>query len=503
MVKRILAAVVIVIVTLSIVHSALAFAPLAAPQVPAGFVITEFADLTVLPLGVYDNPTAIAVGPDGKLYVALLNGRIYAFGDEDGDDRQDSYQLFANEPPFIAGMTWQSSTLYLTAPDPYNLGYGEVRALQDLDHDGDALEDEETERFVAGLPETAAGLGFDSAGRLYISAAAGCDNCSPDDVRQGALLRYEADGSGEVLYALGLHNAHDLAFYPGTDDLFVPDDGRDDLGTDAPLDELNWVRYGDVGGFHYGWPHCWADGHDAGWGVSCTWTADPLTTLPAHSSPTGLVFHHGQGVPNAFAGSALVALRDTGEVYRIAVTPVAAGYQAAPAELFADGFYQPIDIAVGPDGAIYVTDYAQRKIYLIRALPDLSQSTKTVSRHNPAPGERLTYTLRIVADGPGAAFALTDTLPLSATYLVGSESASAGTLNQSAGLLTWQGTISPNSVAVATFAVQIEATVPSRTVIINTAILSSSSDPTAPYTLSAVAIVDPHYTHLPLVLSKR
>ncbi|GAG36293.1 unnamed protein product [marine sediment metagenome] len=63
----------------------------AAPAVPDHFCITEYADLSLSAHG----PTALAVGPDDRVYVALEDGRIYAFEDTDGDDQQDEYQLFA------------------------------------------------------------------------------------------------------------------------------------------------------------------------------------------------------------------------------------------------------------------------------------------------------------------------------------------------------------------------------------------------------------------------
>jgi glucose/arabinose dehydrogenase len=357
MIRHTLTAICTAILALGTVEAALLIAPAAAPAVSDPFYVTEYADLSPPEYGSYRNPRALAVGPEGRVYVATLHGRIYAFKDTDGDDQQDEHQLFATGLYFPTGMAWGGEegeeALYVTVP-------GEVRVLQDLTSDGDAMDAGENEQFVGDLPESLSGLAFDLDGRLYVGVAAGCDACDPDDLSQGAVLRFDTDGTVQVvLYAHGLHDPHDVGFYPGTDDLFAPDDGRDDLGPDAPLDEWNFVQYGR----HYGWPHCWEGGSDPGWELFCTWSADPLVTFPAHSSPAGMAFHDGTAIPSAYANNAFVAIRDLGEVYRVIVTPGGAIGYTATTEPFATGFEEPIDVAVGPDGALYVADYADLKVY--------------------------------------------------------------------------------------------------------------------------------------------
>lgn len=487
MIRRWLIATCAAVMMLVGVGTVLTVAQGGSPQVPDHFHITEYADLSSSAYGSYRNPTALAVGPDGRVYVALLSGRIYAFEDTDGDDRQDTYQLFGREPAFPAGMAWRGQALYVAFP-------GQVRVLEDLDSDGDAFDDPESESFIGGLPETVEGVAFDPDGYLYVSAYADCDACEPDDVRQGAVLRFNPDGSGEMLYARGLHAPHDLSFYPGTDDLFAPDDGRDDLGADEPPDEWNFIQQGRT----YGWPHCWEGGSDPGYEVFCTWSADPLVTFPAHSSPAGLAFHDGTAMPAAYANNGFVALRDLGEVYRVVVTPDGMGGYTATASPFATGFEEPVDVAVGPDGAIYVADYAARKVYCIRALPDLSGSDKRVEPFTPEPGDWLTYTLNVVAVGQGSPFTLTDPFPLSTTYVADSAWALGGTITQVGGLIRWWGVVSPNTTLTATFVVQVDGAIPTPAAILNTAVLTGEEDVDSPYTLRALAFVDPVRCYLPV-----
>ncbi len=451
--------------------------------------------------------------------MALFNGQIYAFEDSDDDGHHDTYQLFAAEPAFLAGMTWQDDALYVTAPDPQHPGEGQIRILQDLDDDGDALDDAETRRFVGGLPDTIYGLTFDDAGRLYVSTIADCDNCT-STILAGAVLRLDEEALrtwrlagadlgltvGEtarstalleqVLHARGFHHPHDLAFSPGTSDLFAPDDGRDDLGEDAPLDELNWVQQGR----DYGWPHCWPGGADPGWEVYCTWTAEPLSTFPAHSSPAGLAFHDGTEIPTAWAGNAFVALRGEGAVMRVILSPNDAGGYTSVVEPFASGLQDPIDVAVGADGALYVADFTARMIYCIRALPDFGLSWKDVTPTGPNPGDLLTYTLQVIADGPGSSFVLTDTLPPSTTCLAHTVWATAGTITVTDGQISWSAVVSTHATVTATYAIRVDPAVPTHTVLLNQAILDAADDPHSPYTLSAAAIVGPYRLSMPLIM---
>lgn len=492
--KRILSIAGAIALALGMVTTVLAVAPATSHQatVPDAFRISVYADLGPLTaLGFQRGPTAVAVGPDGRVYVALESGRIYAFDDVDGDYIYDNYQKFAEGQGLVyfpADLDWYGNVLYTTVP-------GMILKMQDLDSDGDALDNPENEGFVTwGIPEPLRGLAIDAQGRVYVGVAADCDNCQPADVRQGAILRFDANGSNGVIYALGLHDPYDLLFHPTTGDLFATEAGRGDLGDSLPPDELNRVQ----GGRHYGWPHCWQGGSDPGWGAFCTWAADPVATFPAHSAPAGLAIHDGTAFPPGYAGNAFVVLQNLGQVDRVVLTPDGSGGYQGTASSFATGFVQPVDVTAGPDGALYVVDRTARKVYVIRARTSLAGSTKMVSRVNPAVGETLTYTLRLQVIGPGTPFLLTDVIPALTTYASGSARASGGTINYASGKITWQGTISANSTLTATFAVQLGAGALTGTTIVNTAWLTGTEDENSPYTLRAWAIVGARQCFMPI-----
>src|SRR5687768_15794856 len=72
--------------------------------VPAGFTATLVARLPE-----FKQPTSIAYGPDGALYIAVLAGEIYRLTDE-GELTQ-----YAGLFPFPLGLAWRGNDLYLAS----------------------------------------------------------------------------------------------------------------------------------------------------------------------------------------------------------------------------------------------------------------------------------------------------------------------------------------------------------------------------------------------------
>jgi len=173
------------------------------------------------------------------------------------------------------------------------------------DEDGDLTADS-VEVVIDDLPQGAGfwtgSIGFGPDGRLYVSVGAGCNACE-GDTRRGTILNYAPDGSDGRAFASGLRNAFDFAWHPTSGDLWTADAGRDGLGEDLPLEELNRASQP---GQHFGWPYCYttASGVVADESIPspnegfCQQQATgPELTFQAHSSPAGMLFYSGKAFP--------------------------------------------------------------------------------------------------------------------------------------------------------------------------------------------------------------
>jgi len=167
--------------------------------------------------------------------------------------------------------------------------------------------------------------------------------------------------------ARGLRNPFGLAFIPGTADLLVTDNGRDDLGLRRPPDEVNLVRTAGPATNH-GFPGCWGQG-----GPACRGTAAALVRTAPHASTDGIAVSRGFGALgfSAFVannGSTLFDDPPTTNVQRIALTGEGGDYTARLVP-FASGFrrFDPLGLAIGPDGALYVTLWLSKRV--VRFIP--------------------------------------------------------------------------------------------------------------------------------------
>lgn len=277
----------------------------------------------------------------------------------------------------------------------------------------------------ASLPELRGNYGHAlkniavEGGSLYVSVAS-ATNADPADLaatpKRGAVYVYDANtpeqaGPAGRLYAQGIRNAEGLAFAPGTRDLWVAvnnrdnvaypfhrdfdGDGGDDYGRvipayvdDHPPEELIRVRDGG----NYGWPFCNPnpDGgrlnmpfdrdvqtNPDGGRLDCG-RADRVTVgMPAHAAPLGLTFWSGPNVPAPYAGGAVVGQhgswnRTSFSGHKFVFFPAGGGTLGEERDLVT-GFVtdavnkvrwgRPVDAAVAPDGGLYLSDDLSGTVY--------------------------------------------------------------------------------------------------------------------------------------------
>jgi glucose/arabinose dehydrogenase len=319
-------------------------------ELPPGFSLIKFASVP--------RPTAFAFDAMGRMYVTSQDEHIYLVTDENKDGRADNISIFASGYVFALGIAVQQST-----GDVYVSHQGVISVLRDENGDHEA----DGERILAGdLPfdmHQNDNLEFGPDGWLYIGVGSTCDACEDSSPLSAGILRFNVETGDREVFATGLRNPYDLAFQPGTGELFATDNGRDDLGMDVPFEELNHI----VQGGNYGYPNCWNAGDQPG----CEKTIPAVAFFEAHSSADGVDFYNGQAFPAEYQGNAFVTIFgswlktgvQTG-IQRVVLSPDDKSSETSWFVRFPTGV-MPLPISSGPDGGLYVGDYINGVIYRI------------------------------------------------------------------------------------------------------------------------------------------
>jgi glucose/arabinose dehydrogenase len=239
----------------------------------------------------------------------------------------------------------------------------------------------ELETIVADLPGTGnhwtKTVRFGPDGWMYLSIGSSCNVCIEEDPLRATIVRYRPDGSEMQIHATGLRNSVGFDWRPGTGDLFATDNGRDLLGDDFPPCELNEI----VAGGFYGWP--FANGArqidpdlGAGHEAEVERSVAPAHAFVAHTAPLGITFYRGTAFPEHYRGAAFVAQhgswnRTTKSGYRVVALHWDADDNIGESD-FVLGWEvdeqvigRPVDVAEGPDGALYVSDDYAGAVYRV------------------------------------------------------------------------------------------------------------------------------------------
>jgi glucose/arabinose dehydrogenase len=347
-------------------------------RLPAGFSITTYA-------GGIRNARMLRFTLAGDLLVSSpRTGKVILLErDADGDGSAQGQRVLLEGLDSPHGLELHQGFLYVAE------GSAILRARFD------AQERRVTgaiERVIQGFPQggnhwtRTIGIGPD--GWLYLSIGSSCNVCIEKDPRRAAIVRYRLDGSSEQLYATGLRNAVGFAWQPGTGALYATDNGRDLLGDDFPPCEFNRV----VEGGFYGWPFANGDrvpdpDYGSGRDQLIVKSIPPAHGFTAHTAPLGVTFYTGTAFPRRYRGAAFVALHGSWNRSRKSGYEVVALFLAPDGtvteEAFATGFERnedvfgrPVDVAEGPDGALYVSDDFTGSVYRISYGSAASRATR-------------------------------------------------------------------------------------------------------------------------------
>jgi glucose/arabinose dehydrogenase len=338
-------------------------------KAPEGFHIGVFAQAP--------HARMMAFSPGGVLLVTdTTDGKVFAFPDAKNSGQAQRTVTVIQELNAPHGIAFHNGKLYVA----------ETNQLQRYDWDESQLRvgnGHVIARYAGGGNHFTRSLLF-ANGKMYVSAGSDCNVCKENDPRRAAVMEVNEDGTGERTFASGLRNAVGMALNPKTGTVWATENGRDWLGDSRPPDEVN-----DLGknGGNFGWPYCYAKqiaditeikpGDDR-----CKNTVAPEVLIEAHSAPLGLAFYQGNMFPEEYRGSLFVALhgswnRSIPTGYKIMRVRIGKEGEAGEKEDFITGWIhpgethkgvwmgRPVDIVVGPDGAMYISDDAAGVIYRV------------------------------------------------------------------------------------------------------------------------------------------
>jgi len=305
---------------------------------PAGLAATVYAK---------GLPTMSAFALDAR-------GRLWVTTSAATNHRRDAVYLIAgagSRPVKVVtgvrgplGLTWVDDTLYVAS-------LGRVEAFSGLRGTRFAKR-----RTILAEP---LGHGWNNSivrapnGRLVMSISSACDHCTSTSRWSATIVSFRPDGGGVRLYAKGIRAGFGLAYYPGTSDLLVSMNQRDDLGARTPGDWLAVVRQGQDWRF----PQCYGQG-----GRACTGVPKPIAVLDKHAAAGGVAVVTGQLGPSV-GTSALVPEWQYGTVMRVALTKSGSAYEGVAAG-FLTGFKSPLPVLTIAD-AVLVGDWATGTIYRV------------------------------------------------------------------------------------------------------------------------------------------
>jgi glucose/arabinose dehydrogenase/mono/diheme cytochrome c family protein len=235
----------------------------------------------------------------------------------------------------------------------------------------------------------------------------GVQPCTELETR-GGIWRYDANKTNQTFstaeqFATGIRNTEGFAI-DSSGRIFVTQHGRDQLHANwpdlykpdqeatQPAEELLLLKAnGD-----YGWPECYYDafvqklvlapeyGGDGGKAIGvCASKIAPIAAFPAHWAPNAMVLYDEKQFPAHYRGGVFIAFHGSWDRapyaqggYNVVFQALDGDRASGQCEIFAEGFagavksparaeHRPSGLAVGPDGALYVSDDIRGRIYRI------------------------------------------------------------------------------------------------------------------------------------------
>ncbi len=349
-------------------------------RVPAGFQIEQIA-------GGFRNPRFLLTAPNSDIFVTESHANeIKVLRNENGGIRTE---LFANsglnDPFGVAFYPPGNDPQFLYVANtngvvrfPYRKGdlnaRGPVQKLSaELSGGGLLPGGGHWTRDIVFAPD---------GSKMYVSIGSRSNNSDDSSESDRArIFEFNPDGSGKKVFAWGIRNAVGIAFRPGTRELWMSTNERDELGEDLVPDYISHVE---PGGF-YGWPWFYIGNHQdpRHRGKHPELSAKSLVPdvlVQSHSATLNLCFYNGDQFPAEYHGDIFAAFhgswnRTRRTDYKIVRVPFdrESGKARGEVEDFATGFVtangdvwgRPVGIAVANDGSLLFSEDAHGTIWRV------------------------------------------------------------------------------------------------------------------------------------------
>ena len=320
--------------------------------------------------------------PTARQLAESENGTIYAGSRGTGV----VYAVIPNETKtaatvkIIARNLFVPTGIVLHEGDLYIAALNQILRIPDVDNN---LDSPQIETITDALPDARHHgwkyLTIDEDGALYFNVGAPCNVCERDDERFATILRLDPTSGETSIYARGVRNSVGFAWHPTTGDLWFTDNGRDMMGPEVPLEEINVVT---EAGQHFGFPYVHAGitpDPEFGTDKNLDQYVAPIYAIRAHSAALGIDFYTADQFPENYHNALFVAEHGSWNHapgpprgYRVSVvkeTPEGLMYEPFVDEFNTtegeDSRGRPNDVLMLRDGSLLISDDAKGKIFRV------------------------------------------------------------------------------------------------------------------------------------------
>ncbi|AXC12213.1 L-sorbosone dehydrogenase [Acidisarcina polymorpha] len=377
------------------------------PIAPAGFTVQLYAggdaaapmqrsenkkEIHAPTSGTFVMPRIIHAAPNGDLFVADSQaGSLLVLRGVSAEGKAATVSTYATGLDHPFGIAF-----YPAGANPQWIYVGNATTVVRFAYKpGDLKANTAPETIVPDLPGYAQLRGgghwtrdvvFSADGRhMLVSVGSGSNADDPDthpnEFHRADVLEYTPEGKFVEVYAYGIRNCVGEAINSVTGQLWCSTNERDALGNNLVPDYVTSVK---EGGF-YGWPWFYMGGHQDPRLMGThpelkSKVITPDVLIQPHMASLGMAFYptSKSTFPSLYGGDGFAAEhgswnRANRGGYEVIRVPMKNGKATGEYEDFLTGFVthdgqvwgRPVGVAVGHDGALYVTDDGSRSVWRV------------------------------------------------------------------------------------------------------------------------------------------